>query len=79
METKSFFLGKYYNYDSSESLHHDSIMSDQLAGFWYLRLSGHKYEVNLLQNKLRDILFLFEFVRILKKNESIVYLIRYLK
>jgi uncharacterized protein (DUF608 family) len=51
METKSFFLGKYYNYDSSASLHHDSIMSDQLAGFWYLRLSGHKYEVNLLQNK----------------------------
>ncbi|CAF1053763.1 unnamed protein product [Adineta steineri] len=36
--------GKYYNYDSSISLHHDSIMSDQLAGFWYLRLSGHKYE-----------------------------------
>jgi non-lysosomal glucosylceramidase len=41
------FLGKYYNYDSSISLHHDSIMSDQLAGFWYLRLSGHKYEVDI--------------------------------
>jgi non-lysosomal glucosylceramidase len=37
--------GKYYNYDSSNSRHHDSIMSDQLAGFWYLRLSGHQYEV----------------------------------
>lgn len=37
--------GTYYNYDSSISFHHDSIMSDQLAGFWYLRLCGHKYEV----------------------------------
>jgi non-lysosomal glucosylceramidase len=37
--------GKYYNYDSSPSRHHDSIMSDQLAGFWYLRLCGHKYDV----------------------------------
>ncbi|CAF4494167.1 unnamed protein product [Rotaria socialis] len=36
--------GKYYNYDSSASRHHDCIMSDQLAGFWYLRLSGHKYD-----------------------------------
>ncbi|CAF4538949.1 unnamed protein product, partial [Rotaria magnacalcarata] len=36
--------GKYYNYDSSLSRHHDCIMSDQLAGFWYLRLSGHKYD-----------------------------------
>jgi non-lysosomal glucosylceramidase len=43
------FLGKYYNYDSSISLHHDSIMSDQLAGFWYLRLSGHKYEVDIFR------------------------------
>jgi uncharacterized protein (DUF608 family) len=41
------FLGKYYDYDSSISFHHDSIMSDQLAGFWYLRLSGHKYEVKI--------------------------------
>ena len=37
--------GKYYSYDSSRSNHHDSIMSDQLAGFWYLRLCGHEYEV----------------------------------
>ena len=40
--------GKYYNYDSSLSRHHDSIMSDQLAGFWYLRLSGHEYDVKNL-------------------------------
>ncbi|CAF4336793.1 unnamed protein product, partial [Rotaria magnacalcarata] len=42
---------QYYNYDSSASSHHDSIMSDQLAGFWYLRLTGHKYEVNIFENK----------------------------
>jgi len=40
--------GKYYNYDSSRSRHHDSIMSDQLAGFWYLRLCGHEYEVKFI-------------------------------
>lgn len=43
--SEKLWNGKYYNYDSSVSLHHDSIMSDQLAGFWYLRLCGHKYEV----------------------------------
>ena len=42
--------GKYYNYDSSNSRHHDSIMSDQLAGFWYLRLSGQHYEVSSLED-----------------------------
>ncbi|CAF0909888.1 unnamed protein product [Adineta ricciae] len=42
--SEKLWNGKYYNYDSSASRHHDSIMSDQLAGFWYLRLSGHKYE-----------------------------------
>lgn len=42
---------KYYNYDSSRSNHHDSIMSDQLAGFWYLRLSGHKYDVRFILYK----------------------------
>ncbi|CAF1547381.1 unnamed protein product, partial [Adineta ricciae] len=42
--SEKLWNGEYYNYDSSVSLHHDSIMSDQLAGFWYLRLSGHKYE-----------------------------------
>ncbi|CAF1387897.1 unnamed protein product, partial [Didymodactylos carnosus] len=36
--------GKYYDYDSSTSRYHDSIMTDQLAGFWYLRLCGHHYE-----------------------------------
>ena len=43
--SEKLWNGKYYNYDSSSSRHHGSIMSDQLAGFWYLRLSGHKYEV----------------------------------
>jgi len=42
--SEKLWNGKYYNYDSSDSRHHDSIMSDQLAGFWYLRLSGHQYE-----------------------------------
>lgn len=32
--------GSYYNYDSSNSGHHDSIMSDQLAGHWFLKASG---------------------------------------
>jgi uncharacterized protein (DUF608 family) len=50
-----FLLGEYYNYDSSISLHHDSIMSDQLAGFWYLRLCGHKYEVNISKEKENSI------------------------
>ncbi len=43
--SEKLWNGKYYNYDSSTSRHHDSIMSDQLAGFWYLRLCGHKYDV----------------------------------
>jgi uncharacterized protein (DUF608 family) len=53
------FLGKYYNYDSSKSLHHDSIMSDQLAGFGYLRLCGHKYEVNIKKKKIDFQFFIF--------------------
>lgn len=32
--------GTYYNYDSSESEQHDSIMADALAGDWYLRMCG---------------------------------------
>lgn len=43
--SEKLWNGKYYNYDSSSSTHHDSIMTDQLAGFWYLRLCGHEYEV----------------------------------
>lgn len=43
--SEKLWNGKYYSYDSSRSNHHDSIMSDQLAGFWYLRLCGHGYEV----------------------------------
>ncbi|XP_067928996.1 non-lysosomal glucosylceramidase-like isoform X1 [Watersipora subatra] len=32
--------GKYYNYDSSKSSHHEHIMSDQLCGNWYLKSCG---------------------------------------
>lgn len=31
----SLWNGKYLNYDSSDSDHHDSIMADMLAGQWY--------------------------------------------
>ena len=65
--SEKLWNGKYYNYDSSASHHHDSIMSDQLAGFWYLRLSGHKYEVKL---NFDFCLKLIATRRISKKNES---------
>ncbi|CAF2632217.1 unnamed protein product [Rotaria sp. Silwood2] len=42
--SEKLWNGEYYSYDSSSSIHCNSIMSDQLAGFWYLRLCGHKYE-----------------------------------
>lgn len=32
--------GRYLNYDSSSSAHHDSIMADMLAGQWYVRACG---------------------------------------
>jgi non-lysosomal glucosylceramidase len=32
--------GQYFNYDSSRSRHHNSIMADQLAGNWYALASG---------------------------------------
>jgi non-lysosomal glucosylceramidase len=32
--------GRYYNYDSSRSRQHDSIMADQMAGQWYARACG---------------------------------------
>lgn len=32
--------GRYLNYDSSSSTHHDSIMADMLAGQWYARACG---------------------------------------
>lgn len=32
--------GTYYNYDQSDSAHHDSVMSDQLAGQWYMDFAG---------------------------------------
>ena len=31
------FVGIYYNYDSSTSKYHNSIMADQMAGQWYLK------------------------------------------
>ncbi|XP_053264076.1 non-lysosomal glucosylceramidase [Podarcis raffonei] len=37
---KLLWNGKYYNYDSSNSTSSDSIMSDQLAGQWFLRACG---------------------------------------
>lgn len=33
----SLWNGEYLHYDNSSSLHHDSIMSDMLAGQWYSR------------------------------------------
>ena len=30
--------GEYFNYDSSDSAHHDSIMADMMAGHWYTML-----------------------------------------
>jgi non-lysosomal glucosylceramidase len=38
-ETK-LWNGRYYNYDSSRSHQHDSIMADQLAGQWYALACG---------------------------------------
>ncbi len=32
--------GQYYNFDSSNAKHHDSIMADQLAGQWYMHVCG---------------------------------------
>lgn len=32
--------GKYYNYDSSQRASSSSVMSDQLAGQWFLRACG---------------------------------------
>ncbi len=57
--------GSYYNFDSSGSDHHDSIMSDQLAGQWFLKASEipddsvsiHSYIVNnnsILCSKFMD-------------------------
>ena len=34
--------GGYYNYDSSKSAHHDSVMSDQCCGEWYVKCCGLK-------------------------------------
>lgn len=40
--------GRYLHYDSSASLHHDSIMSDMLAGQWYIYSCNMSHSMNLL-------------------------------
>jgi uncharacterized protein (DUF608 family) len=66
--SEKLWNGKYYNYDSSRSNHHDSIMADQLAGFWYLRLCGHEYEVGLIEYFFVYFIFIV-YSRILRKIE----------
>mmetsp|Transcript_5639 Transcript_5639/g.8369 ORF Transcript_5639/g.8369 Transcript_5639/m.8369 type:complete len:847 (-) Transcript_5639:44-2584(-) len=36
----SLWNGRYLDYDSSSSKHHDSVMADMLAGHWYARACG---------------------------------------
>ena len=31
--------GRYYDFDTSQNGHHDSIMADQLAGHWFMKAS----------------------------------------
>jgi non-lysosomal glucosylceramidase len=38
--TAKLWNGEYFNYDSSTSGHHDSIMADMMAGHWYSILCG---------------------------------------
>ena len=33
----NYFVGIYYNYDSSTNKYHNSIMADQMAGQWHLK------------------------------------------
>ncbi|XP_075043493.1 non-lysosomal glucosylceramidase [Mixophyes fleayi] len=37
---KHLWNGKYYNYDCGDRSYHDSVMSDQCAGHWFLRACG---------------------------------------
>jgi non-lysosomal glucosylceramidase len=37
---KELWNGSYYNFDASDSMYHDSIMADQLAGQWYADAAG---------------------------------------
>ncbi|MBN1798724.1 MAG: hypothetical protein JW822_09105 [Spirochaetales bacterium] len=37
---ESLWNGTYYNFDSSNSIYHNSIMADQLAGQWYADATG---------------------------------------
>jgi len=65
--SEKLWNGKYYNYDSSPSRHHDSIMADQLAGFWYLRLCGHEYDVKFIFRKKNNFTVFF-FVKDFEKD-----------
>ncbi|KAB7499797.1 Non-lysosomal glucosylceramidase [Armadillidium nasatum] len=42
---EKLYNGEYFNFDSCNGSHSQSIMSDQLVGHWYLALSGLKAEV----------------------------------
>ncbi|ESP03323.1 hypothetical protein LOTGIDRAFT_237752 [Lottia gigantea] len=48
--------GKYYEYDSSNSEHHDSIMADQLSGQWYLHASDIKDEAVFPSDRVKTAL-----------------------
>ncbi|XP_017769202.1 PREDICTED: non-lysosomal glucosylceramidase [Nicrophorus vespilloides] len=48
--------GKFYNFDIKNK---DVIMADQLCGHWYLRSSGHKYEVFPQENVLSALKTIF--------------------
>ena len=48
--------GKYFNYDSSKSGHHDSIMADQLCGWFYLLASGLEENLPFDQNHAQSAL-----------------------
>jgi len=37
---RKLWNGSYFNYDSSRSRHHDSIMADQISGFWFASVCG---------------------------------------
>ncbi|XP_050400246.1 non-lysosomal glucosylceramidase isoform X1 [Patella vulgata] len=50
------WTGKYYQYDSSNSGHHDSIMADQLSGQWFLHASEIVDEAVFPADKVRTAL-----------------------
>lgn len=62
--------GRYYDFDSSNARHHDSIMADQLAGQWYMRACGlpsivpEKNELSTLQTIYNFNVLRFQFGQI---------------